>query len=433
MSLVPKVVHRRCSSVAPPGKLILCHLLCQLSPPLGATWSGLRCKRPCQVLKPRGPLPSRLLLQTSQNTTTQTKATEMAPASENEMDTARKNQQARHWLVTSPRTASNLLIKMLNLDEQGVRPSHQGGYFFKPSVFVRFPLLFHDGPIDSWAQEDRVAVAKVMQSCLETLQDHLEASEAAGNTIFVKEHAMFVSNPSIESHFLHPDHPPEWRSPVLEARGMASQTRSALNITALPDEFLHTWTPTFLIRHPALMLSSYYRTCLDHMKMAAAAAAAAPTAATGPPKRKKGEPTDLEMSMKWIRTLYDFYADYFSREGKAGPVVLDADDIMKHPTQLVPRYASLVGMDPAKVRLSWERPSEASVKCLLPNERRMLSTILASSGIDASKAAGDIDIEQEAVKWKEEFGEERARKLAAWVRAAMPDYEFLRARRMRAE
>ncbi|KAJ1328219.1 hypothetical protein MN608_07555 [Microdochium nivale] len=342
-------------------------------------------------------------------------------------------QPQRHWLVTSPRTASNLLIKMLNLDAQGVRPSHQGGYFFKLSVFVRFPLLFHEGPIDSWPEQDRTAVTRVMQQCLETLQDHVEASEAAGNPVFIKEHAMFVSNPAVESQFLHPQQPPQFRSPVLVTRGIASATRSELNITSMPDEFLHTWTPTFLIRHPALILPSYYRTCLDHIKMAAAAAAVAtPPPASGLPK-KKGEPTDLEMSMKWIRTLYEFYAEYFSQQGRTAPMVLDADDIMKCPSRLVPRYAELVGLDPHKVQLSWERASEKSIKGLLPNERRMLDAILASSGVDASKVAGDVDIDLEVEKWRKEFGEARAQKLKTWVKAAMPDYEFLRERRMQAE
>ncbi|KXJ88405.1 hypothetical protein Micbo1qcDRAFT_185026 [Microdochium bolleyi] len=341
--------------------------------------------------------------------------------------------QPRHWLVTSPRTASNLLIKMLNLDAQGVRPSHQGGYFFKPSVFVRFPLLFHDGPIDTWAETNRAAVTEVMQECLETLQDHLDASEAKRSPVFVKEHAMFVSDPSIESYFLHPEQAPHHRCPVLVARGIAAPTRSQLNITAMPDDFLHTWTPTFLIRHPALMLPSYYRTCPDHIKMATAAAAAAAVPAGGPSKKKKGEPSDLEMSMKWIRALYDFYADYFSQQGRGAPVVLDADDIMQSPSQLVPRYAELVGMDPGKVQLSWERASERAIKGLLPNERRMLDTILASSGVDASKVAGDVDVEVEVEKWRKEFGDGRAQKLETWVRAAMPDYEFLRERRMKPE
>lgn len=34
-------------------------------------------------------------------------------------------------------------------------------------------------------------------------------------------------------------------------------------------------------------------------------------------------------------------------------------------------------------------------------------------------------------KWAEEFGETEARRIESWVRKAMPDYEYMRERRMR--
>src|SRR5690606_7516389 len=48
----------------------------------------------------------------------------------------------RFWLITSPRTASNMLVKILNLDEQGVRPGPMaGGYFFLPAAVERLTRL----------------------------------------------------------------------------------------------------------------------------------------------------------------------------------------------------------------------------------------------------------------------------------------------------
>jgi hypothetical protein len=64
-------------------------------------------------------------------------------------------------------------------------------------------------------------------------------------------------------------------------------------------------------------------------------------------------------------------------------------------------------------------------------ERRMKSSLLSSTGIiRQGKVAAGLDIEHEAQKWAHEFGEEEAKKVANWVRAAMPDYEFLRERRL---
>ena len=60
----------------------------------------------------------------------------------------------------------------------------------------------------------------------------------------------------------------------------------------------------------------------------------------------------------------------------------------------------------------------------------MLSTLNASTGIIADKSAASIDITAEASKWAEEFGLARAQQLEKWVREAMPDYEYLKERRI---
>jgi hypothetical protein len=41
-----------------------------------------------------------------------------------------------------------------------------------------------------------------------------------------------------------------------------------------------------------------------------------------------------------------------------------------------------------------------------------------------------IDIDAEAAKWKVEFGEEIAQMIEKAVRDSMPDYEYLKARRI---
>lgn len=61
----------------------------------------------------------------------------------------------------------------------------------------------------------------------------------------------------------------------------------------------------------------------------------------------------------------------------------------------------------------------------------MKSTIMASSGIVEGKSAQYIDIDQEAQKWKVEFGVDEGKKMEGWVRAAMPDYEYLKAKRLK--
>ena len=138
-----------------------------------------------------------------------------------------------------------------------------------------------------------------------------------------------------------------------------------------------------------------------------------------------------EVTMKWHRALYDFFSEHFANDS-IWPIVIDADDVMTCP-QLVGKYAQLTGLDESKVRYSWDKAGEEELNKLSHVEQRMLSSINASTTIDQSKVAGKVDIDQEVVKWKAEFGEEGAQKLERWVRDAMPDYEFLHSRRLRLE
>ncbi|KXJ85874.1 hypothetical protein Micbo1qcDRAFT_169020 [Microdochium bolleyi] len=335
----------------------------------------------------------------------------------------------RYWLITAPRTASNLLVTMLNLEEQNVGELRHGGYFFMRSVMTRFPLYFAKGPIETWPEQDRNAVDNVSREVFDTVQDHIEATEKAGKTIFVKEHALFMTDPRIESQYMFREAHAQNAAcaptgqeelSVLPARGIARGSRSRHNWTVFPDEFLHTITPIFLIRHPALMIPSYYRSALDQVKIGAISR----------PDSAGGGPSEVEGTIRWNRALYDFYAESFAASGRGQPIVLDADDVMTSGAAIVPKYASLVGLDPSKTRTSWEKGS-LDDGTLKPVEKRMLSTLLDTSEVDKSKIAGkDIDITTEAVKWREEFGDEAGRKIERWVREAMPHYEHMRQGRL---
>lgn len=60
----------------------------------------------------------------------------------------------------------------------------------------------------------------------------------------------------------------------------------------------------------------------------------------------------------------------------------------------------------------------------------MLKTLHGSGGIVQGKTSKGLDIATEAEKWKAEFGEENAIELEKIVRANMPDYEYMLARRL---
>ncbi|KAH8682788.1 hypothetical protein BGZ60DRAFT_398738 [Tricladium varicosporioides] len=321
-------------------------------------------------------------------------------------------------LVTYPRTASHLLLKILALENQpSVLRCDKDGYFFMPTVGPRFKTAGKH--IDEWTKKERIMIMERHQACFNSLQKHIANGEAEGKNLFVKEHVNWLIEPVSETKFVFGKESTS-ESPWT-VQMSSNQTHSSSNETILPDEFLILWHPTFLIRHPALVFPSMYRTTID----------------LNSAEKAKSDPFHhTEMTMHWSRTLYDWYCQRLELIGRANPrnktwpIILDADDIMLDQS-IVIQYAERIGLNPDKLRFSWDSMANEEVEKMWKVEKRMKSTIIASSGIVEGKTAQNINIEEEAKKWKVEFGEEEGEKIERWVRAALHDYEYLKARRFR--
>ncbi|KAM0549201.1 hypothetical protein ACHAPJ_009510 [Fusarium lateritium] len=310
----------------------------------------------------------------------------------------------RHLLVTSPRTASNLLVRILNFEGQGARPTRSNGYFWISSIPKRYTL--QRKPMLDWTTEEKKDLDEIEQQCFDNLMNYINEAEKEGQLVLFKEHALLLNHPFYESEFAHGK-----GTTVGEPTVLGSGKRSVLNKTVLSDELLRTFKPTFLIRHPALTLASMYR-----------------AARSDALNREHKEPSLVEQSSIWIRTLFDFYQAQHDNGGER-PLVLDADDMMTSP-ELMLKYAKVAGLDPDKLRFSWEKATQEALNEMSAMAKMMLSSLNASDKVDLGKVAGDIDIDKEAAKWRNEFGDEGGDKLESWVRAAMPDYEYMRSKRL---
>ena len=329
-------------------------------------------------------------------------------------------QHRRFFLITIPRSASNLLIRILALDQQpDILPRRKGGYFFLPTLRLMDELKLLGKNLEQWTEGERRRIMQTHQDCFTELEKYVEASEEQGKLVLVKEHSCFMTEPTSQTKFAYGQDSikePPWTVQI-PSKYAAHPTRSSLNETIFPDEYLKTWRPTFLIRHPALLLPSHYRTIrdLDGVEFAKTHEAA----------------LTIVMTLHWARTLYDWYLQNGSDSGSgtvdevSWPLVLDADDIMTDPDVVI-RFCNIVGLDTTRLRFTWTPANDREMA-----ERRMFSTLLASNGVLKEKTWANIDIDTEAKKWKEEFGEEEGQKMEKWVRDAMPDYIFMKARRLR--
>jgi hypothetical protein len=275
--------------------------------------------------------------------------------------------------------------------------------------------------LDDWILEDRTQILDSYQLSFDALQQHVKIAEAQGKDVFVKEHVNWMIEPVAETKLVYGEKSTDEVPWTVKLRSSLEQTHSKLNKTILPDEFLESWLPTFLIRHPALVFPSNYRTYVDN---------------NGKENVKEDEKLlTLEMTMYWTRTLYDWYthhlytSEHVSTE-VSWPIILDADDIMLEP-EVVLKYAKIVGLDPEKLRFEWNAKSKKDLDKMWNVERRMLSTISNSTGIVEGKTSMGLVVEEEVRKWKTEFGEEEGGKIERWVMEAMPDYEYLKAKRLK--
>jgi hypothetical protein len=352
----------------------------------------------------------------------------------------------RIFLLTHPRTASNLLVRILNLENQPalLRPDGEARtnakyeYFFLSTVPLRIKLAIR--PSVDWSHDEQTEAMQRLQASADSLLRYVEETEAQGGSVFVKEHLLWMLSPQAEDLVKgSPDSErPLWKVKLTGKSLIQEGSKAASNVskhthvdlqdeegtviqneTVLPDSFLCTWTPTFLIRHPALVFPSLYRTSVDLEGRAEA--------------RKNADGMfRMEMTWRWSRKLWEWYNQEWQQGNTTlRPIVLDADDIILKPEVII-TYCRLVGLDAEKCRFEWERASTEEEGGMNFLERRMKSSLLSSTGIirDGKVAAG-LDMEQEVHKWKEEFGEGEARKIETWVAAAMLDYDFLWERRLR--
>lgn len=323
-------------------------------------------------------------------------------------------------IITYPRSASNLLVRILSLPEQpNIVTEESSGQLFLPALgHIRRARLLDRLP-EQWTDSETAATWQKFQSCYDNFQSLVDSAEADGKRAVIKEHASFLICPQVQANFVHGRWQAHASSKVNIGDSQSSPWAVGVpgNETVLPDGVLLRCLPAFLIRHPALAFPSYYRVMLSF---------------EGGDKQKVESMTNdiaAICTLRWTRKLYDWYVAAW--EGQKSPIVLDADDMVDHP-ELSRHFCDLVGLDPSKVKYEWEAADQekSTQDHENPVRKHTRATLMASSGITPGKTSRGLSIEDEVVKWRVEFGDLIATRLQQWVQGAMADYEYLSSQRL---
>jgi len=315
------------------------------------------------------------------------------------------NHQSHNVLLTLPRTASHLLVRMLNLPNQPSLSRHpRDGYFFKLSLRYRYHHDTYTRPIAQWTDQEYEELNATLQTDLATWEKWVQDAELIGNGTFVKEHINFMLRPDAESDFLY---------------AVGQETEG--NPTCIPDTFLQVVRTTFLIRHPGLVLPSLIRAALDLEGIEVVLSPASEQAMR------------CEASFRWHVALYKHLmslSTYPCKSHDAGiscPIVLDASDLTN--PALVKKYAAAIRLDRNTTQFKWESGNADGLGGM---EARMKDTLLGSEGVVVEKLVGHKRSYIEALdeKYIEEFGSVLGARAIRLIKDAMADYQWLFDRRM---
>lgn len=222
------------------------------------------------------------------------------------------------------------------------------------------------------------------ESSEKSLRDKIEEIERDGKIVCAKDHLACVV--------------------TMDVIASGGEAASDENPTRLPDDLLQTVThPVFLIRHPALMVGSFWKTQLTVYKM---------------------QPDDdlfmVMSTLRWTALLYDWFV-----QGGVRPLVIDAHDIVNDTESVMRNVCEAVGIDPDGVQYEWQ--AEGNVDFADNHMRRtFMNELQNSTGVKkAGSRSGEIDLEDQVSRWRAEWGVEVAQKLRRRVEEEMPLYERL--------
>lgn len=343
----------------------------------------------------------------------------------------------RLFLVSVPRTASNLLVKVLGILQQpNVLSNEKAGYFFQDAYLLGTSKGYFSKPLSQWTDAETAEILSAYQHCLDNLEGASEAALHQGKTLFTKEHAFWFANlalmlpaESSSSSSSSPNNNNTDFHLTLPSHYPNPQTFSPGNQTLFPDSYLSTWHFAFIIRHPALAWPSMYRTILrlGDLRML----------------DEKGirATAKSNMTFRWTRSLYEWCVE--RSPSSMPPIILDAYDVA-HSPEVILRFCEMTGLDKNLVQFewggkdekyAWEKGGEEKTgrwEGELVDKAAMIftETLRASKGVMKEKTPKELDVEEEVEKWKVEFGGEVAEFLEAAVRETIGDYEYLRERRL---
>ncbi|KAG7085928.1 hypothetical protein E1B28_003459 [Marasmius oreades] len=298
----------------------------------------------------------------------------------------------RIFLQATPRTRSNLLIQLLSTHPSIAEHQYpfSNAYHFGPErQFSRDIDVGETGDMEDFSGE-------TYKHAFGKFNDLLQKIESEQKIPLIKEHIFYM---------MHAEKTYECLGQAVSSprtKPTVDDTPST-NLTFLPDNFLLTFTPVFIIRHPARAFPSSLR---------------AHSRSTGGNVFDTDFPANA--TFKFSRILLDWYT---ARSPSKLPVVIDGDKLVDDTKRQMERLCERLGIDEERIRYNWDSKEDHGYGKVWD---AYYEEIQNSTGVVRTKETmGAPVLEEEMKKWEKEWDEGVAIKLKEFVESAMDDYEYL--------
>ncbi|KAF3911808.1 hypothetical protein AA313_de0207635 [Arthrobotrys entomopaga] len=305
-------------------------------------------------------------------------------------------------VLSEPRACSNLLVRILSQHPQLEIKHYEfhNVFFFGAEQLSQRKTPQFTARIEAQTDEVRTST---YQRAFDKVIKFIDETKEKGKVPVIKEHAHQILDPRVADAAFHFEAARETRpTPIIEMpEKMIKNSNIPKSPLILPAEFLVTVQPVMLIRNPIRVVPSFYK-----------------VASAGLGARVDDEDWPSQVSFKPSRLVYDWY-----KTQGISPIVIDAYELVHKSQELMRDLCTRCGIDAEGIITSWDQyePDET-----LRQQASWFSTLWNSTAIDPTVESETASIEEEYVKWKENWGDEVATGIRRSVEAAQEDYVYLR-------
>ncbi|KAK0645887.1 P-loop containing nucleoside triphosphate hydrolase protein [Cercophora newfieldiana] len=255
-----------------------------------------------------------------------------------------------------------------------------------------------------------------------TVVNQLRDEISKGKRVFIKD---------IIHYLFPPNKAPAQIAPSLRSEDTYTNSTNGTtpipNPTVLPLSILRQFHFTFLIRHPRRAIPSYYRCTIPPL-----------SAQTGFHHFLPSEAgyDELRRTFDYLRVTHLIGPRLASASPSSPPpnsdevtiTVIDADDLLDHPEDVIRAYCKEVGLEFSPGMLKWEdEESKARAKEAFEKWNGFHEDAIGSTELKPrAHALKTPSVEEEDQSWREKYGEEAARMIRETVDANVEDYEYLK-------